>query len=283
MSSNRINIIHLSDLHFGTEDNAKIWSGQLAEDVDELKSKFSHIDVVILSGDIANRSTPPEYKAAKIFVDNIKEEFNLEPNQIIIVPGNHDLNWDLAKESYNELQDRPTFPGKNHIIKTETVKDILSSMMALLNRSVVVERYFIRDDKKYKDRFQHFSKFYEDIKGEPYPLEYEDQGILHYYESRKLLILGLNSAWELDHHYKTRAEINENAINKALKTIRNNPTYQDCLKIAVWHHPLHSSFEDRIKDHGLIQTLARSGFRLALHGHIHKVMVKIICASYYCL
>ncbi|MCP4691965.1 MAG: SUMF1/EgtB/PvdO family nonheme iron enzyme, partial [Desulfobacterales bacterium] len=35
-------------------------------------------------------------------------------------------------------------------------------------------------------------------------------------------------------------------------------------------HPLVSPYEDRIKDPGFMQRLAQSGFRVALHGHLHK-------------
>ncbi|MBW4504976.1 MAG: metallophosphoesterase [Scytonematopsis contorta HA4267-MV1] len=84
------------------------------------------------------------------------------------------------------------------------------------------------------------------------------------------MILGLNSAWQLDHHYRTRAGIHPRAISNALKTIRQNPAYQNSIKIAVWHHPLNSPYEDRIKDTGFMERLAQAGFRFALHGHIHK-------------
>jgi hypothetical protein len=45
--------------------------------------------------------------------------------------------------------------------------------------------------------------------------------------------------------------------------------YEGCVKIAVWHHPLNSSGEDRIKDQCFMERLAQNGFRLALHGHVH--------------
>jgi len=46
--------------------------------------------------------------------------------------------------------------------------------------------------------------------------------------------------------------------------------FGQCLKIAIWHHPVSSSGDDRITDHGFLQRLAQSGFFLGLHGHIHK-------------
>ncbi len=94
---------------------------------------------------------------------------------------------------------------------------------------------------------------------------------MHHFPEQNLLILGLNSAWQLDHHYKSRASIHPIALSNALEQIDENyTTYEKCLKIAVWHHPLDSAFPDRITDHGFMEQLAVAGFRLFLHGHIHK-------------
>ena len=53
--------------------------------------------------------------------------------------------------------------------------------------------------------------------------------------------------------------------------IRDNDKYKKSrLKIAVWHHPLLSSSEDRIKNWDFMEQLVRNNFRLILHGHIHQ-------------
>ncbi|NEQ83095.1 MAG: metallophosphoesterase, partial [Moorea sp. SIO2I5] len=69
---------------------------------------------------------------------------------------------------------------------------------------------------------------------------------------------------------RARARIHSGALSKALTEIRRNPDYDNCLKIAVWHHPLNSDGSDRITDQGFMQLLAVAEFRLFLHGHIHK-------------
>ncbi|MEM9924304.1 MAG: metallophosphoesterase [Cyanobacteria bacterium P01_D01_bin.50] len=246
------NILHLSDLHFGTTDDAYNWYDTLAQDL-HYELGCDKLEAVILSGDIANKSTQEEYIAAKQFIDDLGNEFQLQPQQIVIVPGNHDLNWGISEAAYS-LQRRKDYTGQideNHIIDKGDYIEVL-------------------DFEKYQQRFAHFSNFYQDIKDEIYPIEYEKQGILHHLPSQNLLILGLNSAWQLDHYYRTRAGIHPRAISNALRLIRQNPDYQNCLKIAVWHHPLNSPYEDRIKDTGFIERLAQAGFRFAIHGHIHK-------------
>ncbi len=146
--------------------------------------------------------------------------------------------------------------------------------MFCLQAEIIDGNYVLVPDRtQYEERFKHFSNFYEKIKGKSYPLKPKSQYELRYFPEQELLILGLNSAWKLNHHdnYKSRASINPEAFTNALKEINENPTYRNSrLKIAVWHHPLNSPDEDRIKDRGFLQRLAQNGFRLALHGHIHK-------------
>ena len=246
-------ILHLSDLHFGTPDQAKLWSNQLAIDLQQ-ELEIPHLDALILSGDIADKSTPPEYAAAQQFFDELRQDFPLQPEQIIIVPGNHDLNWSLAKKAY-QLIDRDDYEGE--LKQGEYIEESASAIR-------------VRDEENYKRRFEHFSNFYQTIKNQPYPLDYDQQYTLDHFPNQNLLILGLNSAWQLDHHYKSRATINMNTFSNALTKIRRQQEYTNCIKIAVWHHPLDSAWDDRIKDQSFMEQLAVAGFRFFLHGHVHQ-------------
>lgn len=259
----KMHILHLSDLHFGTPEQAKVWYNQLAGDLTNKKElNISSLDALILSGDIANKSTSDEYEASQLFINNLCKEFPLKPEQIIIVPGNHDLNRPKSEEAYTPMQ-RRKFDGQTITRNGKIEPDP--------NYSIDVGEYVEKqDEKKYKERFFYFSNFYEAIKGNPYPLEYEKQYIIDYFPDQKLLILGLNSAWQLDHHYTNRASINMNALSNALTEIRLSTNYNNCLKIAVWHHPLDSAGNDRITDQSFMKLLAVAGFRLFLHGHIHQ-------------
>ncbi|MCP4699030.1 MAG: TIR domain-containing protein [Gammaproteobacteria bacterium] len=247
-----MNILHLSDLHFGIDPGeSSNWHSQVAGDL-EIELKCKRLDALILSGDVGCRSEPEEYRAAERFVRQLCKEFHLGAEQIVIVPGNHDLNWELSEQAY-DLTRRKEYQGpadEHHIIDKG-------------------EHLEVRDEKKYRERFRHFQKFYQAVKGEAYPAEYARQAVLYHFPS--LLILGLNSAWQLDHHYQARAGIHPEALGNALTEIRGHPDiYENCLKLAVWHHPLAGAAEDRIHDSGFLQRLAQAGFRIALHGHIHK-------------
>ncbi|MCP4350178.1 MAG: hypothetical protein GY795_32275 [Desulfobacterales bacterium] len=246
-------ILHLSDLHFGTDENAENWFGQLAADLTKELS-CTRLDIVILSGDIGNKSDPSEYATAIQFITDLKNEFGLSREQIVIVPGNHDLNWQLAKKAYRPER-REDYEGP-------------ISENSIIDKGEYVE---VLDHEKYKSRFKHFSNFYQTVTGKPYSLEYDQQGIIYHFPEKNLLILGLNSAWQLDYHYKSRSDINPAAINHALEQIRHNQEYKKCcLKFAVWHHPINSSCNAPITDRDFLERLALADFRIAIHGHIHK-------------
>lgn len=256
-------ILHLSDLHFGTRENALNWHSQLAEDL--LRDVLCpRLDGVILSGDISNRATAEEFDAATLFLNKLADEFQLDKRQFVLVPGNHDLSWDTSKNAY-KLFSREEGLARN-LAPGAYIED--------------GEKIAIRDEEEYQQRFANFDRFYRAVKTEPYALEYENQYTLDYFPELDLLVLGLNSAWELDHRYTLRASIHPLAVSNALEQIRRNPKYNNCLKMAVWHHPLHSAAEDRIKASDFMDRLAVSNFRVAFHGHIHKAESSIFLYDY---
>jgi 3',5'-cyclic AMP phosphodiesterase CpdA len=69
-------IVHLSDLHFGTED-PQILAG-LVRDIERSAS------LVTISGDLTQRATETQFRAARKFLDAL-------PVPYIVVPGNHDV------------------------------------------------------------------------------------------------------------------------------------------------------------------------------------------------
>jgi hypothetical protein len=248
-----VNLLHLSDLHFGTQEDANRWYGQLKDDL-KINLECPRLDALIISGDVAKISAPEEYDAAKKFLELVCGQFDVGPGQVVIVPGNHDLSWEISETESYQLAFKKHYKGKlidGHFIK---ISD---------------EVIQFRDEEKYKSRFKYFAEFYQSVTGKTYPLEYSHQGMIHHLPDQNILIVGFNSAWESDHHFRSRVSICPDAVSHALDSIWED-RFDDCLKMAVWHHPLVSNGEDRIKDHGFMQRLAVKGFTACLHGHIHK-------------
>ncbi len=249
----RMRILHLSDLHFGTKEDAQLWYGQLADDLKQ-ELNCNRLDAIIISGDVANLAVADEYDAAKVFINKVCSEFGVDRSNLVIVPGNHDLNWKRSKQGYT-------------LVDKEDLEESVSKGRYIEVSDEVIR---LRDDETYQRRFEDFARFYNDVTISPYPLDFAQQGKIHHLQDLNLLIMGLNSAWQVDHHFTTRADICADALTLALDTIRKNPDLDDCLKFAVWHHPLHSPFEDRITDHGFMERLALRGFSVCFHGHLHK-------------
>lgn len=256
-----LNILHLSDLRFGTLANARDWYKRLSND---LKNKLncSKLDILIISGDITNKSTTKEYEAAKHFLESVCREFHLNSKQIVIVPGERDVNLTLAKQSYRIKR----FEEYRGPIDNEGKPD---------NRYAIYkegqDHIEVLSQEKYKQRFKNFSTFYEALRGEPYPSDYAQQASFHHFPEHNLLILGLNSAWEIDHHYTSRISVHSDALNKAIEHIHQNPeVYKECLKFAVWHHPLSNSGKEQLKAIAIMQKLAQAGFCTVFCGHISK-------------
>jgi predicted MPP superfamily phosphohydrolase len=243
-------LLHLSDLHFGARDPAIVSYTQLAADLHA--QDVDRLDGLIVSGDLVNRADPAEYDAARRFLDLLMAGFALAPEQIVLVPGNHDVSWPVSEDAYRPCR-------KSRYTGTLAPGSYIDHEGGLIE---------VRDQDGYHQRFRSFADLYRATKGAEYPLAYEHQATVHKLADAGICIIGLNSAWEIDHHFRDRASIHPEALANALLEVGKPVAGQ--LRIAVFHHPLHGGEDSRIRDAGFLQQLAVHGFRLVLHGHVHK-------------
>jgi hypothetical protein len=249
-----IHILHLSDLHLSQQRKADQYYAQLAEDLRGGGLDLQQLDYLAVSGDVANLSTEAEYQAARNFFDRLTRDFNLRKDHIILVPGNHDLNWSLSRQAYSQFIDESELPTPlpdNHIREENGIR--------------------VRDRAKWLQRLKHFQDFYRSLCGQDYPLEHDQQGVVYNFAEDKLVFLGLNSAWDLGHSVKNavldKPSINPHALNGLLELMTG--TYQDWLKIAVWHHPIRGK---EAMDPYFIERLCKAGFQIYMSGHIHEAI-----------
>lgn len=82
--------MHLSDIHFGYE-NASV--DTMRKKLLEKARSFEHIDCLFITGDLRyGKNAPFEYPQETLdFLLELRSALNLRPNDIYIVPGNHDL------------------------------------------------------------------------------------------------------------------------------------------------------------------------------------------------
>lgn len=93
--------IHLSDIHFGQEKGGQIHVNNDAKErlIDDVKEFISNVedgraDGIIISGDIAFAGKKKEYDSAFDWITKVAEAANSHPEQVLVVPGNHDIDRD---------------------------------------------------------------------------------------------------------------------------------------------------------------------------------------------
>lgn len=250
-------VLHLSDLHFGTLADAAQWHTQLILDLRN-QLGIKELAAVILSGDITEHATSEQFAAAKRFIDLLANSSKLPAQRLAITPGNHDVSWPLAKLSY--------IKQPSSILRTENLTPGFYYNQEEKSSRMV----WIRQDLAYLKRFEPFCSFYESVCGLTYPLAYGGQATLQHFPELNLLVLGLNSAWNTDHAFPRRAGLHQEAFGVALGEIVTKSEFEKAVKMAVWHHPPSELTKDGGLDGAVLQQLAQAGFRLLLHGHIHR-------------
>ncbi|WP_312561945.1 metallophosphoesterase [Anaerospora sp.] len=101
----KISFIHLSDIHFvktsgNPADVDNDLRNALLTDIRlNAKNDLQEFDGILVGGDIAFSGNKEEYKKAKEFLEEITNIFNKSKSSVYCVPGNHDVNQLVPKNS----------------------------------------------------------------------------------------------------------------------------------------------------------------------------------------
>jgi GTPase SAR1 family protein len=261
-----IRILHLSDLHISARSKVPEMLGPLCADLHDRKGGFGfdHLDYLVISGDLTDRAQQSEYEIARTLISGIISEFGLNAERCVIVPGNHDVNWDVdvyAWSARRKVSGDKLVPG--------TFKEQGAG-------------YLMRNDSAYNERFRSFSdNLYHTLVQVAYPLEPEDQCLDFFFPDHGIQFIGMNSCWELDEQFPERASVNSVALAKGLQRAdqvrrsrkgRHEPN--EVLRIGVWHHPVTGN--EKIEKDAFLEQLRQAGIRLALHGHVHEDRADVV-------
>src|SRR4051794_30190932 len=142
-------LLHLSDLHFGThsrfkgEDLTRLGKA-FFKDLEAARGSFakgSRIDLIAVTGDIAESGKPTEFKEGELFLAALAGELGLDRRRFIFVPGNHDVSWpackkvsaDQEEEGFNEDELRKRLDA----VKLGRYEEFLRSFYAVKNLAEV--------------------------------------------------------------------------------------------------------------------------------------------------
>lgn len=259
-------IIHLSDLHlteFENEegeaitkswfiDNYESFIDDIFENIEHKKSDLGITDfLLVISGDLSNTSNPDEYAKANEFITELMVKFSIEKNNVLIVPGNHDINWHKNREAYENYKENK---ANNHLKKTA--------------------------HEFYEEKYVHFTEFYNGF--------YETctfafpctKYIIRCFEWQKnILFICLNSTLEQSYVQEQtnirRETFNLTKLRNELEEIsKENSNYNKLIKIAILHHnPIKISTDPTslaINNWNEISALLKKfDIRIFLFGHEH--------------
>jgi predicted phosphodiesterase len=113
-------LLHLSDLHFGPH------SRFLGEPPERLGKSFhraleaaqeklgivQRVDLVVVTGDIAEAGKRSEFEAGRQFLTALAGGLGLPVERFVFVPGNHDVNWASCKKAEAELEENEEPPER---------------------------------------------------------------------------------------------------------------------------------------------------------------------------
>lgn len=116
-STSPLRILHLSDIHFGlhyfTDDLSISKDSVPAADKPTLFSTLSNsgiqFDLPVISGDLTQIGGTDEFAQAATFIKQLLGIASVDKNAVmpgplpvVVVPGNHDINWSLAQANKND-------------------------------------------------------------------------------------------------------------------------------------------------------------------------------------
>ena len=276
-----ISILHISDFHKRTKDKYKNLLASLKTDSNKYvrENGVPKPNVIIVSGDLVQGGTTEEikeqYEASLDFLVNLTNDFlNGDKKRVVIVPGNHDVDWNITKQSMEVVK-----PGRkkaekeayNEIVKQSHSVDTSSLYRWSWNNQKV---YMIKDKNKYITRFasfrEFFNKFYDGLY--EYPEDEDYQYTFFDIPDLGVSFLGLNSCYNNDHLNRS-GTINSICVANASSEIERR-VQSGQLVIGVWHHhTIGTPFEDNYLDYTILDTLVGNGIQLSLHGHQHYCAV----------
>ncbi len=120
----KIRYLHLSDLHLTSiankgpveAFNQDMITKSLIDAAGDLQER---IDFIIITGDIARSGKAEEYEVCEVFCGKLLDAAGIEPSQLFLVPGNHDIDRSvIAKRHIKRI-----YPFDNQDDITEIITD----------------------------------------------------------------------------------------------------------------------------------------------------------------
>jgi 3',5'-cyclic AMP phosphodiesterase CpdA len=234
-----VTILHISDTQFGRYHRfgagVESLGNHLIYDLRELVGRqVPRIDLILISGDIAEQGLKKEYDQARAFIDQLCGFTELTPDRVVVVPGNHDVNWDLSEAYFAECR---------------------------------ADECDAREP--YTRKWRHYQRFVADLHGEE--AFTEDQPYrLHRFDDLGVVVAALNSTWRESHreqdHYGWCGTEQLRWFEDQLRGVTG------MARIGLAHHNARRRAQadnENLRDADDLDNILAPHLDLLLHGHTH--------------
>jgi len=235
-------------------------------------------EIIIVSGDIIQGTGKDaekpdcvlrdQYDQAELFLGTLADRLlGGNRQRIIIVPGNHDINFPKMFSSLKEI-DYAVIDEKK---RCELASLIWENQSKFRWSWEEFKLYEITCDILYEERLAEFIAFYNRFYGgtRTYSIDPTQQFDIFDFPEWELAIIGFNSCF-LNDPWNRQGTIHPRAFSHACDELRRRQ-FRGRLRLAVWHHSTKGvPRRDDYMDADFLQQLVNHGFSLGFHGHQHK-------------
>ena len=276
-------ILHISDLHRSPRDpvsNDELISA-LVSDRDRYVYEDPPVaapEAIVVSGDIIQgvplgtsdfaTAIDGQYSVAEAFLSELVERFlEGDRSRLIMVPGNHDIDWNTALSSLDKVPDREIpcdLKSELHAEGSDLRWDWNSRML-----------YRIVDADRYEERLAAFWRFFERFyDGVPGLLDVKPGADVNLFSlcGDRIGVAAYNSCHGND-CFAFHGMIRKETIARSHLDLEDSGKVFD-LRMAVWHHSVDGApYQTDYMDVDIVRGMIGRGFRLGLYGHQHKAQV----------
>lgn len=137
--------VHLSDIHFDERPNTTtgpnaVCREQLLLDLAEGAAELGRPDAILVTGDIAYSGLEHEYAQARQFLDDATSAVGIASTQVLMVPGNHDVDWTLVTQSIWDAHE--TIRGLSDLEADKRLQSYFDESFDLLFQPMTAYRKF---------------------------------------------------------------------------------------------------------------------------------------------
>jgi tetratricopeptide (TPR) repeat protein/predicted phosphodiesterase len=244
-----IRVLHLSDLHFSAKTawDSDTVLGRLAADVAKLRKEIGEIDLVVVTGDIADFGTANEYNQAAAWLTGpLATAAGVTTARIRVVPGNHDVDRGSITRTAKALT--------NDLLRDATPQQAIAEVLDNPNeRAPLLAR---------QAAYLTFAQIFHPGRAVPW---WSERPIIR---GLTVHLAGFNSAW--------LSASNADRGSLLLSRWQCNQLLAGAdeadLTIALLHHPW-----DYLAEHDkqLVEEEIRRRCGVILHGHLHEQKARL--------